>query len=153
MSIGLETNSNRIGPGPTQYEIVSTNNEVKQAVEDNGNASSIVDVTVSGNGNDVASNGYITLSGGTNGITEKLEMTITHGADVNGTITVNVNSNTYNVNVSEGDSTDNVATKIAIELNGQVANYIVTSLESNVIFTSTIAGNVEDLSVTFGSNN
>jgi len=153
VSIGLETNSNRIGPGPTQYEIVSTNNEVKQAVEGDANASSIVDVTVSGNGNDVASNGYLTLSGGTNGITEKLEMTITHGADVNGTITVNVNSNSYNVNVSAGDSTDNVASKIAIELNGQVANYIVTSLESNVIFASTIAGNVEDISVIFGSNN
>lgn len=145
--VGLETSSTLVGPGPTQYEIKSTNNEVKDKVETHTAASSLVEVTITGDGDSLATNGNVTLSGGSDGIKEKLDLTITHGSENDGTVNVTVNNSIYNVNVVAGDTTDIVALKVATALNGNVEDYNVTALTNVVTFTSKIQGNVQDLLV------
>lgn len=145
--VGLETSSTLVGPGPTQYEIKSTNNEVKAKVEAHTAASNLVDVTITGDGDSLAINGNVRLSGGSDGIKEKLDLTITHGSENDGTVNVTVNNSIYNVNVVAGDTTDIVALKVATALNGNVEDYNVTALTNVVTFTSKIQGNVQDLLV------
>jgi hypothetical protein len=82
------------------------------------------------------------LSGGIDATHETANFTVTHGSDATGNITVIVNSQTYNVAVSAGDSATVVATKIYNQLNTQgVTGFTVANPSNGVIeFSSQATG-------------